>query len=102
MQRLLVYRKTVLHLTQDDTILRTGHKSIRIPTNLGEMYEVYQSRIYDMPGVHWRSSHIDPSWKVLEPHRYYYNGQYHNDKPVDLFGTVQWPWGSRYTAVCGS
>ncbi|KAE8553864.1 hypothetical protein EYB25_002402 [Talaromyces marneffei] len=50
MQRLLEYRKTVLHLTQDDTILRTGHKSIRVPTN------------------------------------------------IDLFGTVQWPWGSRYTA----
>lgn len=52
-------------------------------------------------GFHWRSTHSCPSWKVLEPHQYYCNSQDHDEKHVDLFGTVQWPWGSRCAIVCG-
>jgi hypothetical protein len=101
MQRLLEYRKSALYLTPDDTILPTSHKSIRVPTDLGEMYEVYHLESTKCLGFHWRSTHSCPSWKVLEAHQNYYNGQDHDVKHVDLFGTVQWPWGSRCAIVCG-
>lgn len=100
MRRLVEYRTNVMRLTPDDTILRTGKKSPRVPTSLGEMYEVYQSRIHDNWGASLMSKNNKPLWKVLEPHRYYYNGQYHDDKHVNLFGNIYWPWGSRYTIVC--
>lgn len=98
MQRLLEYRSSVLHLRPDDSIIRTNHKSTRIPTSLGEMYEVYQSRIYTKPCAKWGWSH-EYAWKVLEPHRYYYNGQFYGPEHIELFSLLEWPWGSRYAIV---
>lgn len=96
MQRLLEHRTSVLHLPPEDTITQTYHK--RVPASLNEMYEVYQSRIFDMPDTTWRSWLYE--WKVLEPHRYYYNNHFHGDKPVELFEWLEWPWGSQYTNIC--
>lgn len=95
MQRLLEYRLKVLHLTPNNGPMVEA-VSPWIPANLGEMYEVYQSRV---------DRGRDPSgfnqmyiWKVLEPHRYYYDDG--SEKQVDLFGAIEWPFGSPDTTVC--
>lgn len=95
MQRLLEYRLKVLHLTPNNAPI-VEVVSPWIPANLGEMYEVYHSRVdrgRDPSGFH--QLYI---WKVLEPHRYYYDDG--SERQVDLFGAIEWPFGSLDTTVC--
>jgi hypothetical protein len=119
MKRLVEYRTNVLGLVPDDNILRVRDEcSTHIPTSLGEMYEVYQSRIYMMPEIHW-SRLSQCVWRVLEPNLYYFDEALYDDtgeglfrvhqsymtkyghgdedfddRPMELFNLLEWPFGS--------